>query len=365
MKQIVETILKDFSVKDFQKDLIQWYLEEKRDLPWRKDKDPYKVWVSEVMLQQTRVDTVIPYFNRFMEKYPTLESLAAAEEQELLKIWEGLGYYSRIRNLHQAVREVQEKYDGVVPKTRKELEQLKGVGSYTAGAVLSIAYDQPEPAVDGNVMRVLSRILNIEDDIAKTKTKKMFENIVSEIISREDPSSFNQGLMELGALICTPRSPSCLLCPVREHCRAFALGKTEELPVKKTKKSYKTVKLLAVVLQDKHGKFILRQRPEEGLLANLWEFPNEPVMRGPKNQLTYLEEVLQEKHGFTSRIKQPLCSISHQFSHLKWEIDAFVGEIEGEIEESATLKAVSKEEIASQYPLPVPHQKIWEKYNEQ
>lgn len=135
MKQIVETILKDFSVKDFQKDLIQWYLEEKRDLPWRKDKDPYKVWVSEVMLQQTRVDTVIPYFNRFMEKYPTLESLAAAEEQELLKIWEGLGYYSRIRNLHQAVREVQEKYDGVVPKTRKELEQLKGVGSYTAGAV--------------------------------------------------------------------------------------------------------------------------------------------------------------------------------------------------------------------------------------
>lgn len=364
MKNLVQQILHEFPVSDFQEDLIRWYHEEKRDLPWRQDQDPYKVWVSEVMLQQTRVDTVIPYFERFIEKYPTLEHLAEAEEQELLKMWEGLGYYSRIRNLHDAVREVKEKCGGLIPNTREEFQKLKGVGSYTAGAVLSIAFNQPEPAVDGNVMRVLSRILNVDDDIAKAKTKKKFEAIVAEIISKEDPSSFNQGLMELGALVCTPRSPACLLCPVREHCRAFALGKTDELPVKKSKKTTKTVKLIAAVLQDQHGKIVLRKRPREGLLARLWEFPNEEITGKPENPLTLLEKTLKEKHGFTSRIKHPLCTITHKFSHLTWHIDAYRGEVEGEIKESETLKVVSKDEIASVFSLPVPHQKIWQKFNE-
>ena len=359
-----KSILHHFSIRDFQEALLHWYQEEKRDLPWRKDRDPYKIWVSEVMLQQTRVDTVIPYFERFIEKYPTLDHLAEAEEQELLKMWEGLGYYSRIRNLHQAAREVQEQYGGVIPNTRKELEKLKGVGSYTAGAILSIAYNQPEPAVDGNVMRVLSRVLNIEDDIAKAKTKRKFEAIVTEIIAKDDPSSFNQGLMELGALVCTPQSPACLLCPVREYCRAFALGKTEELPVKKTKKPTRTVKLIAAVLQNQEGNIILRKRPREGLLASLWEFPNEEISAGLENPLAILEKTLKEKHGFTSYINQPLCSITHQFSHLTWKIDAYAGKVEGEVNESETLKVVSKDEITSIYPLPVPHQKIWQKFNE-
>jgi len=200
--------------------LVNWYLEEKRDLPWRKTNDPYKIWVSEVMLQQTKVETVIPYYERFIKKYPSLEALASAEEEELLKQWEGLGYYSRARNLQAGVREVVEAYNSQVPTSREEISKLKGVGPYTAGAVLSIAYGVPEHAVDGNVMRVLSRILLIEEDIAKPKTKKIFERAVMELIDKEDPSSFNQGLMELGAVICTPTKPKCLLCPVREYCTA-------------------------------------------------------------------------------------------------------------------------------------------------
>ena len=224
--------LETINIAGFREDLINWFSEEKRDLPWRKSRDPYKIWVSEVMLQQTRVDTVIPYFNRFMEQFPSIEALSNAEEEKILKAWEGLGYYSRARNLHSAVKEVHEKYGGKVPDDPKEISSLKGVGPYTAGAILSIAYGKPEPAVDGNVMRVLSRVLSIWDDIAKSSTRKIFEEAVRALISHDNPSYFNQALMELGALVCTPTSPSCLLCPVREHCYAFHDGEQEELPVK-------------------------------------------------------------------------------------------------------------------------------------
>ena len=181
------------------------------------------------MLQQTKVDTVIPYYERFIAKYPSLESLANAPEEELLKEWEGLGYYSRARNLQAGVKEVVEEYQSIVPSTRNEISKLKGVGPYTAGAVLSIAYGVPEHAVDGNVMRVLSRLLLIKEDIAKPKTKKIFEEAVMELIDEDNPSAFNQGLMELGAVICTPTKPKCLLCPVREYCTAFFEGMQEEL----------------------------------------------------------------------------------------------------------------------------------------
>lgn len=228
----------DFSILNFQRDLVDWYKMNQRDLPWRADQDPYKVWVSEIMLQQTRVDTVIPYFNRFLGLFPTLEALAEADEEKVLKAWEGLGYYSRVRNLQTAVKEVAEQYGGRVPDTPEDISKLKGVGPYTAGAILSIAYGVPEPAVDGNVMRVLSRILLIEEDIGKAKSRTLFEKAVRELISKEDPSSFNQALMELGALICTPKSPACLICPVHEHCRAFEQGRQRELPVKEKKQKF-------------------------------------------------------------------------------------------------------------------------------
>lgn len=211
--------LEQINISAFQEDLLRWYEENKRDLPWRENNDAYRVWVSEIMLQQTKVDTVIPYFNRFMEKYPTVYELAEADQQDVLKQWEGLGYYSRARNLQTAVREIVEAYDGKIPDDPKQLSDLKGVGPYTKGAILSIAYNQPIPAVDGNVMRVFSRVLHIEEDIALNSTKKLFEYYVAEMISKEDPSSFNQAIMDLGATICTPKQPMCMFCPVMEHCR--------------------------------------------------------------------------------------------------------------------------------------------------
>ncbi|MED4018962.1 A/G-specific adenine glycosylase [Sutcliffiella cohnii] len=353
----MNSLLQTFSTVDFQNDLIEWFSKEQRDLPWRKDQDPYKVWVSEIMLQQTKVDTVIPYFNSFIEQFPNIESLANAEEERVLKAWEGLGYYSRARNLQAAVREVHEVYRGVVPNNVKDISSLKGVGPYTTGAILSIAYGIPEPAVDGNVMRVLSRILLIREDIAKPKTRKIFEEVIREIISKENPSFFNQGLMELGAIVCTPTSPSCLLCPVREHCRAFHEGEQNELPVKTKKKSTKQVNLIAGVFFDSKGNVLVQQRPESGLLAKLWEFPTvERVVEieTPKQQL---QRFMLEENGINVEVEDYICDIQHVFSHLVWNINVYVGKVNGSFE-SSTLKAVSREE-QELLPFPVSHQNIW------
>lgn len=242
-----EQTLQKFNINQFQDDLLSWYDANKRDLPWRKDQDPYKVWVSEIMLQQTKVDTVIPYFHRFIDKFPTVYALADAEPQDVLKAWEGLGYYSRARNLQNAVQEVVADYGGTVPANPDELGSLKGIGPYTRGAILSIAYDQPEPAVDGNVMRVISRVLKIEENIAQHRVKKLFEAYIRELIPASDPASFNQAIMELGALVCTPKSPACMLCPIQKHCVAFTEGIQQELPVKTKAKKQKTINYVAQI----------------------------------------------------------------------------------------------------------------------
>lgn len=345
----------------FCQDLIGWFNEEMRDLPWRKDQDPYKVWVSEIMLQQTRVDTVIPYFNRFIDQFPTIEALSMAEEEKVLKAWEGLGYYSRARNLHSAVKEVHEKYGGQVPDDPKEISSLKGVGPYTAGAILSIAYGIPEPAVDGNVMRVLSRILLIRDDIAKPASRKIFEQAVRELISHENPSYFNQALMELGAIVCTPTSPSCLLCPVREHCAAFHEGVQNELPVKTKNKKQRNVHLAAVVLRDSIGRTLIHKRAEKGLLANLWEFPNIEIHLPFKTEKEQLKESLKTEYGAEIEIGEMVGVIDHVFSHLTWNIHVYEGTLTSLKEEKNDLKIVSTEEI-DVYPFPVSHQKMIKHY---
>lgn len=352
---------KEINTEKFQQDLLEWYEREKRELPWRKDRDPYKIWVSEVMLQQTRVETVIPYFERFMEEFPTLEALSEAEEEQVLKAWEGLGYYSRIRNLHSAVKEVKEKYGGKVPDTMEEITSLKGVGPYTAGAILSIAYGKPYPAVDGNVMRVASRILSIWEDIAKPSSRKIFEEAIHRLMYKEDPSSFNQALMELGALICTPTSPSCLLCPVREHCYAFEEGVQEELPVKTRKKNMKLVHMGAVVLKNREGKFLIHKREKTGLLANLWEFPNFE-MTSSLDPGTRLRQLLKEKYNIEALINNgTFAKIQHVFSHLTWDIDVYAGEIVNEVEEGERLKLAEPQDV-QQFAFPVSHQKIWNEY---
>jgi A/G-specific adenine glycosylase len=348
--------------KKFQCDLISWFKQEQRELPWRKDQDPYKVWVSEIMLQQTRVDTVIPYFNRFLEWFPTLEDLAAAEEEKVLKAWEGLGYYSRVRNLQSAVKEVQEKYNSVVPNDPKEISSLKGVGPYTAGAILSIAYGIPEPAVDGNVMRVLARILSIWEDIAKPASRKVFEKAVRQLISQDDPSSFNQALMELGALICTPTSPSCLLCPVREHCQGFYEGTQNELPIKSKKGKQRQVQLAAIVLMDEYGKFLIHKRSSQGLLANLWEFPNVEIDLPIQNERRQLSGLFQEAFGCEIKQLKRFGQIQHVFSHLIWNIDVYSGTTSKVLLEQ-DWKLVTLEDMED-YAFPVPYQKMRKLYQE-
>lgn len=334
--------------QQFRQALVEWFNREKRDLPWRQTTEPYHIWVSEVMLQQTRVDTVIPYYNRFIERFPTAETLAYAPEQELLKMWEGLGYYSRARNLQAGVREVVETYNSVVPNNRADISKLKGVGPYTAGAILSIAYGKPEHAVDGNVMRVLSRVLHIKEDIALPKTRKVFEEAVDFLIDPENASSFNQGLMELGALICTPTSPKCLLCPVRDYCIAFEAGDAAQLPIKTKKIKMKQLELDVTVIQNTEGHYLLEQRPAEGLLANMWQFPM--VERN--------KESIDEKYNVAIEAKKPLMQFKHVFSHLTWHIDSYSATVKetGILDEH--VQWFTKEQIA-QLPMPVPMLKIW------
>ncbi len=349
--------LEGFDIPQFREDLIEWFKANQRVLPWRESNDPYRVWVSEIMLQQTRVDTVIPYYQAFMRKFPTVEALAMAEEDDVLKAWEGLGYYSRARNLQTAVREVVEQYGGIVPDTREELSKLKGVGPYTTGAILSIAYQRPEPAVDGNVMRVLSRILLIGDDIAKATTRKQFEQLIYEIISQEDPSSFNQGLMELGALVCTPISPGCLLCPVRAHCRANAQGVQETLPVKAKKKKPKRKQMAAVVIRNERGDVLIEKRPSEGLLAGLWQFPNIET-DSKTDQVEQLKTALTTSFDLQTDLSGPVQTVEHVFSHLIWNITVYEVEVDTHlIKETETRHWVDRETI-ERYTFPVSYQKI-------
>nr|WP_148335176.1 MULTISPECIES: A/G-specific adenine glycosylase [Bacillus] len=359
--------LENFEVDDFQEDLITWFRNEQRSLPWRVDQDPYKIWVSEIMLQQTRVDTVIPYFNRFIDWFPTLYDFAEADEEKILKAWEGLGYYSRVRNLHTAVKEVTEKYGGTVPDNVKDIMGLKGVGPYTAGAILSIAYGKPEPAVDGNVMRVLSRILLIKEDIAKPKTRKIFEDAVRALISHENPSFFNQALMELGALICTPGTPHCLLCPVNTHCVAFSKGEQTELPIKTKAKKSKQVHLISAILKNKENKILVQKRPSSGLLANLWEFPSISLEKKVLNRNVYEDEFALKYQSRIRLSSDKFVQIQHVFSHLKWNIDAYIGivdeEIPFELMEDHRLKWVSQDEM-KELAFPVPFQKMYKAYKE-
>ena len=261
----------------FQNRLLNWYQRNHRDLPWRRTKDPYKIWVSEVMLQQTQVATVIPYYERWIERFPTPQALADASTEEVLKAWEGLGYYSRARNLHSACREIIEQYDGRVPDSLQEIQQLPGIGRYTAGAILSMAYDQAVPVVDGNVQRVLSRLYAIWRD--PKKSAQHFWKLASSLVPKKTSGDFNQALMELGATLCTPTHPSCLICPVQRWCQAQKKGIQDQLPMT-TPREKNTPVYLASALIQKNDQVLLCQRPSEpkkGHLAGLWELPTIPI----------------------------------------------------------------------------------------
>lgn len=313
-------------------DLMRWYDEVRRDLPWRIDSDPYKIWVSEVMLQQTRVEAAIPYFERFIGRFPTLASLAAADGDEVDKSWEGLGYYSRARNLHSAAREVSARYGGTVPSSYDDFRSLPGVGDYTAGAVLSIAYNKPLPAVDGNVLRVITRLFAISDDIMSAKAKKTVSGIVSELLPADRPSVFNQSLMELGALVCIPKAPRCAECPVAQNCAARQHGLQNSLPVKSSKKKPVEVYLTALLASTPDGSILVRRRPAGGLLAGLWELPNwtDSEIRPVGAKETVLQDGLLHVSanmqflgiGRTEEMRY-LGRYTHAFSHRKWILSVY------------------------------------------
>lgn len=254
--------------------LISWYRQNKRILPWRDQKNAYYTWVSEIMLQQTRVEAVKPYFLRFIGELPDVKALAECPEEKLMKLWEGLGYYNRVRNMQNAAQTVVSEYSGILPVSYEELLALKGIGSYTAGAIASIAYDIPVPAVDGNVLRVFSRITEDRQDIMKQSVRRQVEEKLLEIMPKEAPGDFNQALMELGAVVCVPNGPArCTECPIAEFCRAYHHGTVDELPVKAPKKKRTIENRTVFVIQDGE-RTAIHKRPEEGLLAGLYELPN-------------------------------------------------------------------------------------------
>ena len=322
----------DVQKQFFSRELLRWYLDNRRDLPWRRQSNPYYTWVSEIMLQQTRVDTVIPYFERFTTKFPTVTALADAPEEEVLKAWEGLGYYSRARNLQAAAREIKEQYGGEVPRDKAAVSGLKGIGPYTTVAIMSIAFNQPEPAVDGNVMRVLSRYFRLHEDIAKASTRPRIELIARELIPDGHASDFNQALMELGALVCTPKSPACLLCPVMEHCAGRIAGEELLLPIKTKAKPPKPELRYAALIEGEgrhKGKLLIRQRPATGLLARMWELPHilapkQASLSGmPNNEAMDLLRGALYSEGIDIHPIEHHVDAEHTFSHIHWQMRVY------------------------------------------
>ncbi|HIW37548.1 MAG TPA: A/G-specific adenine glycosylase [Candidatus Jeotgalicoccus stercoravium] len=304
-----------FKRTKFNDTLLNWYQANKRQLPWRETSDPFKIWLSEVMLQQTQVITVIPYFEKFITKYKDLDALANADEEALLKDWEGLGYYNRIRNFHHAVKEVQEKYDSKVPSKPEEFFSLKGVGPYIGGAVQSIAFNNQLAAVDGNVLRVMTRLNRDNRDTTKVSVQKDIKNFIESDMPLE-AGDFNQALMELGATICTPRTPKCVVCPVREHCEAFKEGEVMNYPVKKkAKKKAEYYYNVFFILNDKNEILLFKQ--EDDLLKGMYELPRFDVD-------TSLESI-EEKYGLS--LSQPSDAIGehkHVFTHKIWFMEGYV-----------------------------------------
>ncbi|RHK07381.1 A/G-specific adenine glycosylase [Enterococcus casseliflavus] len=357
-------------IKTFQETFLTWYHKEKRNLPWRATNDPYAIWISEIMLQQTRVETVIGYFYRFMEQFPTIQDLAAAEEQKLLKVWEGLGYYSRARNLKAAAQQIVAEFDGEMPRSIEEIRSLKGIGPYTAGAIGSIAFGLPEPAIDGNVMRVVSRLFCIEADIAKASSRRPFDEAMRTIISPDEPGEFNQALMDLGSRICTPTTPKCEECPISQYCLAYAENRQTDFPVKSKKAKPKDVYYIAGAIEDQ-GSFLLVQRPETGLLASMWHFP---LVEVTKEQYEALQRTWAKEEQLQLDLiaeddaleifpdlpvvwqKRHFGEITHIFSHLKWHVLLFYGRKRGELTLQDSEWAAK--ESFQNYVFPKPQQKL-------
>ena len=373
------TMWEEDKILSFRQKLLAWYDENKRDLPWRRSKNPYHIWVSEIMLQQTRVDTVIPYYERFLDWFPTVESLANAPEDRLLKAWEGLGYYSRVRNMQTAAQQIMSEFEGKFPSTYEGISSLKGIGPYTAGAISSIAFNIPQPAVDGNVMRVLARLFEVNHDIGNPSNRKIFQAMMEVLIDPDRPGDFNQALMDLGSDIEAPVNPRPEESPVKEFSAAYQHGTMDRYPIKAPKKKPIPIYLKALVVQNNLGQFLLEKNESEKLLAGFWHFPlievdefsdqtqdldlfsqvAEPILElGPSPQESFEQDYDLEVDWQDLRFEE----VKHIFSHRKWHIQIIAGRVT-ETQEYADREVLwlSPEEFIN-YPLAKPQQKIWQAY---
>lgn len=338
-------------LEEIAKPLLTWYDTDHRKLPWRENKDPYRIWVSEIMLQQTRVEAVKPYFARFMEKFPNIAALAAAEDDVLLKCWEGLGYYSRARNLKKAAIMITEQYGGQMPDTWEELQKLPGIGSYTAGAIASIAFNRKAPAVDGNVLRILSRLRMDDEFITQPAVKKRVESELMEVMPKDRAGDFNQALMELGATVCIPNGePKCDSCPWSNLCMAKEHGCVAEYPKKEKKKKRQIEPKTVLIL--KYGENVaIHKRPDKGLLAGLYELP---MFEGHLNENDVIVR-LNEKGLYPIRIEK-LPKAVHIFSHKEWHMNAYAVRIDELVNEEEMQKEeylfVHPKETEAEYPIP-------------
>ena len=332
------------------KALLSWFDRNKRDLPWRRNRNPYATWISEIMLQQTRVDTVKPYFERWMERFPDVRSLAEADEQEVLKLWEGLGYYSRARSLHKAAKIIVSKYGGQLPEDPAELRKLPGIGDYTAGAIASIGFGKPAAALDGNIRRILARFYDIADPVRTPQTEKLLWQLAEESLDRDRPGDYNEALMDLGSAVCTPEDPKCLICPIAADCRARQNGTAGERPVMVKAEPVPHYIVTAAVIRDESGeKFLLTKRPPKGLLGGLWEYPG--GKQEPDESLEdCIRREIREELGVTIRVGEPFGVYRHAYTHFKVTLHAFFCRItEGEPVPLAAseLGWFSREELAA------------------
>jgi A/G-specific adenine glycosylase len=308
--------------------VLQWYAEHQRDLPWRRTHNPYLIWVSEIMLQQTQVDTVLPYYERFLSAFPTVPSLAGASLQEVLKVWENLGYYSRARHLHLATQEIMTRWGGRIPDSEKALSSLPGIGRYTAAAILSFAFGHRVATVDGNVRRVICRLFAIREPLDQAHTLRRIHELAEKLVPEGGSSSFNQGLMDLGATVCTPRNPSCTTCPLQTLCLARKQGLEERLPITKKRAPLKHKDVTAGLILDKRGRLLIVQRPASGLLGGLWKFPG-GAARPQESLEKALIRTVREELGIGVEVQKAITTVKHAYTHFRITLHAYRCRVNG------------------------------------
>ncbi|MFD2586544.1 A/G-specific adenine glycosylase [Croceitalea marina] len=333
---------------DFSEKILAWYAENKRELPWRNTQDPYKIWLSEIMLQQTRVAQGLPYYNKFVSEFPSVYDLAQASEEKVLKLWQGLGYYSRARNMHSTARTIVKDYNGNFPKTYKGLIKLKGVGDYTASAIASISYNEPEPVVDGNVYRVLARYFGIDLAINSSEGIKHFKDLAREVMNVDEVRDYNQGIMEFGAIQCAPKKPYCLHCPLNDSCIALKANRVHELPVKLKKTKIKNRYFNYLVVLDSNNNTFLEQRKGKGIWQNLYQFPlveSEAILAKKKLKELSLEQLTLENISDIYLYNDK--PIVHKLSHQHLYTNFWIVQVDDEIKDGLPWKEVIN------FPVPV------------